>query len=188
MRDCVFMFTGGGVSHLKESLATMGIPGMTPTTFSSIEEQIYKWWKEIIYRELHTAAAEEKLIAVSRACDHQVCRSFLSFVTGVCSKRSHKHSHYANGGVAIIIGKATEKLLHVGVRNKSCYICTGAESNKKQEPVANTCYKNWILVTNPFNLFNSYQKNQIFIALLVLFIKLRSIHVITLLLMYWTKW
>ena len=51
------------------------------------------------------------------------------------------------------------------LRNKSRYICTAAES--KQE--TRTCCAHRILVTNPFNLFNSYQKNQIFIALLVLF-------------------
>ena len=39
------MSTGGGVSHLNESLATMGFPGMTQTTFTSIEDQISKWWK-----------------------------------------------------------------------------------------------------------------------------------------------
>ena len=136
------MSTGGGVSHLNESLATMGIPGMTQTTFTSIEDQISKWWKDIMDHEMHAAAAEEKLIAVARGSYHQGVPAITVICDGGWSKRSHKHSHSATGGVAIIIGKATGKLLHVGVRNKSCYICTAAES-KKEEPDAHTCYKNW---------------------------------------------
>ena len=37
---------------------------------------------------------------------------------GGWSKRSHKHSYNANSVVAIIIGKATGKLLYLEVRNK----------------------------------------------------------------------
>ena len=136
------MSTGGGVSHLNESLTTMGIPRMTQTTFSSIEEQIYRWWKEIIDRELHAAAAEEKLIVVSRGCYHQGVPAITVMCDGGWSKRAHKHYHSANGGATIIIGKATGKLMHVGVRNKSCYICTAAE-RKQEEHVAHTCYQNW---------------------------------------------
>ena len=61
---------------------------------------------------------------------------------GGWSKRSHKHSYNALGGVAIIIGQKTKKILHIGVRNKFCYICNRAESvgcAAKQ----NECFKNW---------------------------------------------
>jgi hypothetical protein len=39
--------------------------------------------------------------------------------------------------VAIIIGKETKKLLHIGVRNKYCYLC----NLKSSKP--HTCFKNW---------------------------------------------
>ena len=45
------------------------------------------------------------------------------YVDGGWSKRSHKHSYNVKSGVAIIIGKETGKLLHIGVRNKFCHAC-----------------------------------------------------------------
>ena len=58
------------------------------------------------------------------------------------SKRSHKHSYNAKSGVAVIIGNATKKLLHLAVRNKYCSICTVA-MNKGIPPKKHHCYKNW---------------------------------------------
>ena len=58
-------------------------------------------------------------------------------VDGGWSKRSHRHSYNAKSGVGIIIGYATRKLLHIGVRNKYCTACTqgipfsGVGSKKK---------------------------------------------------------
>ena len=48
------------------------------------------------------------------------------------------NSYNANSGVAIIIGKATGKLLHLGVRNKYCFACTQGIPQEKHH-----CYKNW---------------------------------------------
>jgi ferric iron reductase protein FhuF len=39
--------------------------------------------------------------------------------------------------VAIIIGKETKKLLHIGVHNKYCYLC----NHKSSKP--HTCFMNW---------------------------------------------
>ena len=59
-------------------------------------------------------------------------------VDGGWSKRSHQHSYNAKSGVGIIIGKATGKLLHIGVCKKYCHACA------RQIPLENhTCYKNW---------------------------------------------
>ena len=55
---------------------------------------------------------------------------------GGWSKRTHKHSYNAAGGVATIIGKETKKLLHIGVRNKYCYLCN--QNNNKPH----VCFKN----------------------------------------------
>ena len=41
------MVTGGGGSPLQEQCATMGMPSMTGSAFSSIEEQIGCWWKQV---------------------------------------------------------------------------------------------------------------------------------------------
>ena len=61
---------------------------------------------------------------------------------GGWSKRSHKHSYNAKGGVAIIIGKETGKLLFVGIRNKVCIVCSRAK-NKNVPADHHKCYKNW---------------------------------------------
>ena len=41
------MVTGGGASKMGEQMATMGMPSMTQSTFSSIEEEIGVWWKQV---------------------------------------------------------------------------------------------------------------------------------------------
>ena len=55
-------------------------------------------------------------------------------------KRSHKHSYNAKSGVEILIGQATGKILHMGVRNKYCSVC--AVSEKKGElPPTRDCHR-----------------------------------------------
>ena len=46
------------------------------------------------------------------------------------------------GGVVIIIGARTEKLLFIGVRNKYCSICSHAEIHNVT-PRDHRCFKNW---------------------------------------------
>ena len=61
---------------------------------------------------------------------------------GGWSKRTHKHSYNALGGVAIIIGAETKQLLHIGIRNKYCSMCQRAEAvGCKANP--HKCFKNW---------------------------------------------
>ena len=41
------MVTGGGAAKLGEQCATMGMPTLSQTSFSAIEEEIGKWWSEV---------------------------------------------------------------------------------------------------------------------------------------------
>ena len=59
-------------------------------------------------------------------------------VDGGWSKRSDRHSYNAKSGVGIIIGQATGKLLHIGVRNKYCTACTQGVPLEQH-----ACFKNW---------------------------------------------
>ena len=43
------MVTGGGASKLNEQAATMGMSGMSQTTFSTIEEEIGEMWKQVYW-------------------------------------------------------------------------------------------------------------------------------------------
>ena len=85
-----------------------------------------------------TAGKEEKKLAEERNDYHQGVPAITVYVDGGWSKRSHKHSYNAKSGAAIIIGKATGKLLHVGVRNKYCFACSQGIPQEKH-----SCYKNW---------------------------------------------
>ncbi|VDI19230.1 Hypothetical predicted protein [Mytilus galloprovincialis] len=116
------MVTGNGPAHLNELMATLNSPGLSQPTFTSIETDIGKWWHSILEREMMLAGQEERRLAIDRNDYHHEVPAITVIVDGGWSKRTHKHSYNAAGGVAIIIGKETKKLLHIGVRNKYCYI------------------------------------------------------------------
>ena len=84
-----------------------------------------------------SAGQEERQLAIERNDYHQEVPAITVITDGDWSKRTHKHYYNDAGGVDIIIGKETKKLLHIGVRNKYCYIC----STTKNTP--HTCFKNW---------------------------------------------
>ncbi len=109
-----------------------------PVSFIHTERDIGEWWKNQLKKSMLEAGKKEKALAVERGDYHQGVPAITVLLDGGWSKRSHKHSYNANSGVAIIIGKATGKLLHLGVRNKFCSACTQGISKDKH-----TCYKNW---------------------------------------------
>ena len=111
---------------------------MTQSTFIQTERDIGEMWKVKLAESMLEAGKEEKRLAEQRGDYHQGVPAITVMVDGGWSKRSHKHSYNANSGVAIIIGKATGKLLHLGVRNKYCSACTFGIPKDKHK-----CYKNW---------------------------------------------
>ncbi|KAK3084518.1 hypothetical protein FSP39_014666 [Pinctada imbricata] len=131
------MVTGNGPSHLNEFLATVNSPGISQPTFTAIETEIGKWWHAALEKEMLAAGVEERELAIERKDFHQEIPAISVIADGGWSKRTHKHSYNAAGGVAIIIGKETKRLLHIGIRNKYCYICSVDKNNP------HTCFKNW---------------------------------------------
>lgn len=113
------MATGGGHKPFAEMMAVLGVPTMTKKSFITTEKKIGDWWRDLF--------AESMITAVTVIVD------------GGWSKRSHKHSYNAKSGVAIIIGKATGKILHMGVRNKFCSIC----NQHPKTPPSHICFRNW---------------------------------------------
>lgn len=116
------MTTGNGPSHLNEILGTMNSPGLSSTSFTAIEKEVGEWWLSALESNILEAGAEERALAVERGDYHHEVPAITVITDGGWSKRTHKHSYNALGGVAIIIGKETGKLLHIGVRNKYCYV------------------------------------------------------------------
>lgn len=136
------MVTGGGAASLNETLGTMNLNQIKQTTFSKIEDEIGKWWESELENVMKDAGRQEREIAIAEGNFHDG----IPYITVVCdggwSKRGHRHSYNALGGVAVIIGAKTGKLLHLGVRNKFCYVCTRAEGRHEQ-PKKHECFKNW---------------------------------------------
>ena len=131
------MVTGNGPSHLNEFMATLNSPGLSQPSFSAIETDIGKWWHDVLLADMLAAGQEERRLAIERKYYHEEVPAITVITDGGWSKRTHKHSYNAAGGVAIIIGKEPKKLLHIGIRNKYCYLC----NHKSSKP--HTCFKNW---------------------------------------------
>jgi hypothetical protein len=136
------MASGSGNAKLNELLCTIGLHGLSQPTFSAIEHEIGSWWQTVMQQDMLTAGREEKRLAIERGDFHDGIPAITVICDGGWSKRSHKHTYNALGGVAIVIGAATKKLLYVGVRNKTCYICTSADT-KQVTPPEHECFKNW---------------------------------------------
>lgn len=132
------MSTGGGYSKLNETMSVLGVPVMSSRNFVKTERAIGEVWKEELQEIMIEAGMVEKRLAEERGDYHDGIPAITVIVDGGWSKRSHRHSYNAKSGVGIVIGKATGKLLYVGVRNKYCTACTQGVSKEKHE-----CFKNW---------------------------------------------
>ena len=132
------MSTGGGYSKLNETMSTLGVPVMSPNNFICTERGIGQWWQEHLKDVMAEAGREEKQLAEERDDYHQGVPCITVIVDGGWSKRSHRHSYNAKSRGGIIIGQATGKILHIGVRNKYCTACTQGVS-----PNQHICFKNW---------------------------------------------
>ncbi|VDI52914.1 Hypothetical predicted protein [Mytilus galloprovincialis] len=120
----------------------MDSPTMAQNTFSVIEKEINQWWKVMVEEEMASAIDLEKKIAIEKNRYHEDIPSITVICDGGWSKRSHKHSYNALGGVAVVIGAETKKILHIGIRNKYCYICNRCNS-LGITPKDHECFKNW---------------------------------------------
>ncbi|XP_078329794.1 uncharacterized protein LOC144624228 [Crassostrea virginica] len=132
------MVTGNGCDHLNELFGTLNSPGLRQGTFTTIEEEISEMWRSVLEEEMLAAGEEERRLAIQNNEYHQGVPYITVIADGGWSKRSHKHTYNASGGVAIIIGKRTGKILYIGIRNKYCYICS-----TQSEPAEHKCFKNW---------------------------------------------
>ena len=58
------------------------------------------------------------------------------------STATNTPTYNAKSGVAVIFGRHTKRLLHLGVHSKYCFVCAIATSKATAIPTHN-CYKNW---------------------------------------------
>ncbi|KAL1425461.1 hypothetical protein MTO96_003538 [Rhipicephalus appendiculatus] len=123
-------------------MSVMEIPTMSKGSFLRREESIGKLWKVALLKEMTEAGEEEKRLAEAAGdfCGDGSTPWITVVVDGGCSHRSHGHRYSANSGVAVIVGKRTQKLLYLGVRNKLCSTCEYYA--KKGQTKEHTCYRN----------------------------------------------
>ncbi|KAJ8314129.1 hypothetical protein KUTeg_008690 [Tegillarca granosa] len=116
------MSTGGGAANINERASVLNMPGISQSYFSSVK-----------------AGAEERELAIKRGDFNDTVPA----ITVVCdgwgwSKRSHRHTYNALGGVDVMCSDRK----NIGIRNKFCFTCTLAETwNIK--PAPHTFFMNW---------------------------------------------
>ena len=132
------MTTGGGYSRLQETMSIFDVPVMAPKNFINAERRIGLWWQQQLQEVMAEAGREENRFAEERNDFHEGVPTITVVVDGGWSKCSHRHSYNAKSGVGIIIGQATGKLLHIGIRNKYCTSCTQGIPQEKHN-----CFRNW---------------------------------------------
>lgn len=120
----------------------MNAPQMSNPMFTSLEQKIGQWWHQILKQEMLKAGEEERVKAIEREDYYQGIPAITVVCDGGWSKRTHKHSYNALGGVGVIFGAETGKLLHIGVRNKHCVVCNSAQRQNRCPP-NHDCFKNW---------------------------------------------
>jgi hypothetical protein len=87
-------------------------PGLYQPTFSAIETDIGKWWHVVLDQDMLSAGQKERQLAIERNDYHQEVPAITAITDGDWSKRTHKHSYNAAGGVAIIIGKRPKTITY----------------------------------------------------------------------------
>ena len=120
------MMTGGGAARLA---TTIEVPSMSKQTFITTERAWSAEMENQLVLSMRQAGAEEKQIAIEQGRSHHGVPAITVTVDGGWCKRNHKHSYNAKSGVAIIIGKETQKLLFLGIRNKYCSTCSIAHNS-----------------------------------------------------------
>lgn len=134
---------GCGHTQLTEISAAMGLVPMSQNIFSSKLNLINEKWKSELTKSMADAAEEERRLAIQ---DERVDSNGIAIIDviadGCYSKRSYRKNYSSLSGAAAIIGKRTNKILYLAIKNKYCCICAIAQT-KKVDAREHTCYKNY---------------------------------------------
>lgn len=93
---------------------------------------------------MEEAGEEERRLAIENGRFHEGKPYTRVITDGGWSQRSHGHRYSALSGCAVIIGFYTNKILHLGVKNKFCSTCARLiQRGEKPEEVEHVCFRNW---------------------------------------------
>lgn len=85
------MTTGGGHSHLQETMSIVGVLVMTKKSFMHTERDIGESWSIQLKESMIEAGKEEKRLAEERNDYHHSVPAISVILDGGWSKRSHRH-------------------------------------------------------------------------------------------------
>lgn len=134
---------GCGYTQLADLSAAIGIPPMTQSVFSKKMNVVHNVWENELLSSLTAAAEEERRLAIQENRMNSDGIPIIDVIADGCyAKRSYKKNYSSLSGAAAIIGRRTNKILYLAIKNKYCCIC--AQAAKKQvEAKDHTCYKNF---------------------------------------------
>ncbi|CAH1104966.1 unnamed protein product [Psylliodes chrysocephalus] len=134
------------ISFWKKSERGRGIlnmPALTPVQYNTVHNKMEKIVDKVFLKELRKAGEEEATIDQEKGDVDSTGTPYITVIAdGAWSKRSYKTNYNALSGLAVIIGKATKKVLFMGVKNKFCIIGLKFETKNEDTP-QHQCAKNW---------------------------------------------
>lgn len=142
--------SGNGPAVLDCILSTLEIPGISPTTYSQTSDTINKIYIEAAAEEMISAGKEEADLAI-RAGDvgEDGIPNIKVTADGCWARRSFGRNYNSLGGIGIIIGLRTKKVVFMGILNKYCYRCSVKEGKMRDSSIPqtaapdHTCFRNY---------------------------------------------
>lgn len=133
---------GCGRANLNELAASINLPLISKSTYQRCHDNLYNWWKTTAESCMIQAGKEEASLALENGSVSPSGIPSISVTADAAwGKRSYKTNFSSATGVAAIIGLNTGKILHVGIKNKYCIICSRA-ANKLVTPPEHLCNAN----------------------------------------------
>lgn len=134
---------GCGYTQLTELSSAFGLAPMSQKIFSAKMDVINKKWEAEMLKSMSEAAEEERRLAIEEGRVNKDGIAVVDVIADGCyGKRSYKKNYSSLSGAAAIIGKRTNKILFLAIKNKYCQICSLAE-NKGVDAKDHICYKNY---------------------------------------------
>ena len=121
---------GVGFSVLEEIISGMDMPWLSNKTFLNYQNSLSELWNQEIETEIEENVREASKNAVQRGDVDEDGMPLLTVVAdGTWGKRSLSRHFNSLSGAAAVIDYHTKKLLHIGILNKYCLICSRAARN-----------------------------------------------------------
>ncbi|KOB65541.1 Uncharacterized protein OBRU01_22709 [Operophtera brumata] len=149
---------GCGHDQLQEITSTLGLPVLWPKLYNFHMNIVNKKWESELLKSMNEAAEQERSAAIEEGRVNAAGIPIIDVIADGCwAKRSYQKNYSSLSGAAAILGKHTNKILYMAVKNKFCCICVQAE--KKEIPAKDhICYKNYTAkhknTKNPMPLHN----------------------------------